>query len=176
MINQPFGTELTDEFLIKECKNNNTNSLQKLLLKYHKPLFNFIYRLTKDITSSEDILQEVFIRVIKNIKGFAPERETSFKQWLYQIAINLCRDDFKRKQKFSSMELESISTSPQINPYEIEDLISGLPKEQKEVVLLKVYSGLHFREIAEILKCPLNTAISRMHYAIKSLRKNNEHI
>ncbi|MFH1230594.1 MAG: sigma-70 family RNA polymerase sigma factor [Planctomycetota bacterium] len=170
MINQPFEPELTDELLIKEYKNNNTGSLQKLLLRYHKQLFNFIYRMTKNTALSEDILQEVFLRVIKNIKRFVPERESSFRQWLYQIAINLCRDNFKRRQEFSSMGLESISKLPQTNPYEIEDLIAGLPKEQKEVVLLKVYSGLTFREIADTLKCPINTAISRMHYALKSLR------
>jgi RNA polymerase sigma-70 factor (ECF subfamily) len=100
-----------------------------------------------------------------------PEREGSFRQWLYQIAINLCRDNLKRKQIFSSVEFEQLSSPKAVNSYEIEDLITQLTPEQKEVVLLKVYSGLTFREIAEILNCPLNTAISRMHYALKSLRE-----
>jgi RNA polymerase sigma factor (sigma-70 family) len=168
-MNQP--SELTDELLIKEHKNNNTGSLQKLLLRYQKPLFNFIYRMTKNTALTEDILQELFLRVIQNIKQFTPERESSFKQWLYQIAINLCRDNFKRKQQFSPIESEELSSPPTINSYEIEDLITQLTPEQKEVVLLKVYSGLTFKEIAETLKCPINTSISRMHYALKSLRE-----
>jgi len=127
--------------------------------------------MTKDKALSEDILQEVFLRVIKNIKGFTPEREGSFRQWLYQIAINLCRDNFKRKQEFRPMESEQLSNPAVVNSYDIENLITQLTPEQKEVVLLKVYSGLTFKEIAGTLKCPLNTVISRMHYALKSLRE-----
>jgi RNA polymerase sigma-70 factor (ECF subfamily) len=161
-----------DGVLLEEYqRDNHVSSLEKLLLKYQKPLFNFIYQMTRDRMLSEDILQDVFLRAIRNIKRFVPEREKSFRQWLYQIAINLCRDNFNRKQIFSPMELEQLSNPKSVDSYEIKDLVAGLPKEQKEVVLLKVYSGLTFREIAETLKCPLNTAISRMHYALKTLRE-----
>lgn len=186
VISQTYESEPEDKILLLEYQDaskpphpkfgcgGKSDSLEKLLLRYQKPLFNFIYRMTRDKSLSEDILQEVFLKVIKNIKKFAPERENSFRQWLYQIAINLCRDNFRHKQIFNPAlaGLEPVSTTPAQNSrLEIEELIAGLPKEQKEVVLLKVYSGLTFREIAETLKCPLNTAISRMHYALKTLRK-----
>jgi len=165
-------SEAADDVLLKEYQAVNKNEiLEQLLLKYRLRLFNFIYRMTRNHALSEDLLQELSLKVIKNIKRFRPERATSFRQWLYQIAINLCRDNARRKQPINSMELEQISMPAQDHRAEIEDLIAGLPKEQKEVVLLKVYSGLTFREIAETLKCPLNTAIGRMHYALKTLRE-----
>ncbi|MEW6027426.1 MAG: sigma-70 family RNA polymerase sigma factor [Planctomycetota bacterium] len=186
MLNQI--SDVADDTLLKEYQaQNKIEILEQLLLRYRVRLFNFIYRLTRDHALSEDILQEVSLRVIQKIKDFRPERATSFRQWLYKIAINLCRDNAKRKQALSNMELEPIAPltglpefTPRLagvatrttdNRMEIEDLVAGLPKEQKEVILLKVYSGLTFREIAETLKCPLNTAISRMHYALKTLRE-----
>lgn len=156
---------------VKTHQAERQKILEQLLLRYRTRLFNFIYRLTRDHALSEDLLQELALKVIKNIKGFKPERDTSFRQWLYQIAINLCRDNARRKKPISSMELEQMTTQTPEHRLEIEDLVAGLPKEQKEVILLKVYSGLTFREIAETLKCPLNTAISRMHYALKTLRE-----
>ncbi len=170
MINQI--SEAADDALLKEYQaDSKTEVLEQLLLRYRTRLFNFIYRLTRNHALSEDLLQELSLKVIKNIKRFRPERAASFRQWLYQIAVNLCRDNARRKKPINSMELEQIATQTQDNRMEIEELIAGLPKEQKEVVLLKVYSGLTFREIAETLKCPLNTAIGRMHYALKTLRE-----
>jgi RNA polymerase sigma-70 factor (ECF subfamily) len=164
--------EAADDVLLKQYQTANRNEiLEQLLLRYRTRLFNFIYRLTHDHALSEDLLQELSLKVIKNIKRFRPERATSFRQWLYQIAINLCRDNARRRVPTNNMELEHVAAKTPDNRLEIEELIAGLPKEQKEVVLLKVYSGLTFREIAETLKCPLNTAISRMHYALKTLRE-----
>ncbi|MDI6733664.1 MAG: sigma-70 family RNA polymerase sigma factor [Planctomycetota bacterium] len=164
--------ELTDIALLKEYQEgNNAVSLEQLLTRYHKPLFNFIYRLSRDFPLSEDIIQESFLKVIRKIKGFAPAGENGFKQWVYQIAINTHRDTIKKKQPVSSVKLSEIASCHPDNSYDCVELLEHLTPEQKEVVLLKVYSGLTFREIAEVVGCPLNTAIGRMHYALKTLRK-----
>lgn len=163
--------ELTDIALLKEYQEEDKNiALSGLLTRYHKPLFNFIYRLTRDYALSEDIVQEVFLKVIRKVKGFTANNENGFKQWIYQIAMNTYRDNLRKKRPVSSEKLSDVISCGADNSYDYAELLEQLSPEQKEVVLLKIYSGLTFREIAETLKCPLNTAISRMHYALKTLR------
>ena len=164
--------------LLEKYQQGKKDALNELLLKYQKPLFNFICRRTNDFSISNDILQELSLKVIENIKRFKPERQASFRQWLYQIAINLCNDHFRHRHKVRTIEAElkgrqmnRPTDSPMGENLAAEELLAHLPDEQKEVVLLKIYSGLTFQEIAQMMECSLNTVISRMHYALKALRK-----
>ncbi|MBI4712784.1 MAG: sigma-70 family RNA polymerase sigma factor [Planctomycetes bacterium] len=172
-------TECRDETLLREYQQGKAEALKELFIKYQKPLFNFVYRLSDDYTLAEDILQDLFIRMAENIGRFSPKRSGSLRQWLYQVAINLYRDNYRHNQKVKEAEpnlaVKQIKAEQPnktgITRSEFEELLAQLPQEQKEVVLLKVYSGLTFREISETINCPLNTALSRMQYALKSLRK-----
>lgn len=171
--------ELSDETLLREYQQGKAEALKELFVKYQKPLFNFVYRLSDDYTLAEDILQDLFIRMAENISRFSPKRSGSLRQWLYQVAINLYRDNYRHNQKVKESEPDLAAKQIKaeqpaktgITRSEFEELLAQLPPEQKEVVLLKVYSGLTFREISETLNCPLNTALSRMQYALKSLRR-----
>lgn len=176
-LNQPSEFD-NDIRLLEQYQRGKKDALNELLLKYQKPLFGFICRRTNDFSISNDILQELTLKVIENIKRFKPEREKSFRQWLYQIAINLCNDHFRHRHKVRNIEAElkgrqmsPVMGNPVGENLMAEELLAHLPEEQKEVVLLKIYSGLTFQEIAQIMGCPLNTVISRMHYALKALRK-----
>ncbi|MFH1226623.1 MAG: sigma-70 family RNA polymerase sigma factor [Planctomycetota bacterium] len=167
-----------DVELLLEYRKGNNSAFEELLVKYRKSIYNFICRKTNDFSIANELIQELSLKVIENIDGFKPERVGSFRQWLYQIAINLCNDYFRRKQKTRAFEFEAknqlTGRAKETNfgaDLEIEELLAQLPDEQKEVVLLKIYSGLTFQEISEITKCPLNTVISRMHYALKALRE-----
>lgn len=175
--NQPSEFD-NDIRLLEQYQRGKKEVLNELFLKYQKPLFGFICRRTNDFSISNDILQELSLKVVENIKRFKPEREKSFRQWLYQIAINLCNDHFRHRHKVRNIEAElkgrqmsQVMGNPVGENLMAEELLVHLPEEQKEVVLLKIYSGLTFQEIAHMMDCPLNTVISRMHYALKALRK-----
>ncbi|MFA5793552.1 MAG: sigma-70 family RNA polymerase sigma factor [Candidatus Brocadiia bacterium] len=170
------------ELLLKYRKGRGS-ALEELLVRHKKSIYNFICRRTNDFSIANELIQELSLKVVENIDKFKPERAGSFRQWLYQIATNLCNDYFRHRQRARSFEAE-IKTrltgyDKEVNfevNLETEELLARLPEEQKEVVLLKIYSGLTFQEISEIVKCPLNTVISRMHYALKTLRKNLKNI
>ncbi|MBI4833725.1 MAG: sigma-70 family RNA polymerase sigma factor [Planctomycetes bacterium] len=170
--------EKPDEILIGEYSRGNKKSLEKLYERYQMPLFNYIARLASDRALAEDILQEVFEKVIKNAASFSPAGDGSFAAWLYRITVNLCRD--KQGSKWhtavkldNSLDCAADKTIAAENPKmkAIERALGALPAEQKEVVLLRVYGNMSFKEIAGILDCPLNTVLGRMHYAVKSLKR-----
>jgi RNA polymerase sigma-70 factor (ECF subfamily) len=171
--------EHTDESLIQEYRKGDKESLEKLYEKYQLPLFNYIARIVTDQVLAEDILQEVFEKVIKNAASFSPAGEGSFAAWLYRITINLCRDKQSSKWQ-TSVKLDSsveratdnIPNSNNSKMEAVEKAMVKLSPEQKEVVLLRVYGQMSFKEIAGVLDCPLNTVLGRMHYAIKNLKQN----
>ena len=180
----PIGAErsevpmnIGDETLMQRYQAGDRSALEHLYLKYQGPLFNYIRRWVNDTARAEDILQEAFIRVINNARSFVPTGDGSFGGWLYKITTNLCKD--KQRSRHQSLTKYEQRTTPKAfggpRDYELDDKVQQsldtLAPEQKEVVMLRVYGGLSFKEISKVQDAPLNTVLARMHYALKNLRQ-----
>ncbi len=184
---------MTDADLIKKFLNGDVNAFNTLVWRWEKSVYNFILRYIGNREESQDICQKTFIRVYRKLNRLRePDR---FSTWLYQIAINICRDEIKsrsRKKTYSLDNLQensngaqysvvNLTTDSKNEPEEqahkrdVSDLIGRalqtLPEEQRVVIIMKEYQGLKFIEIADILETSVNTAKSRMYYGIAALRK-----
>ncbi|MBI3071078.1 MAG: RNA polymerase sigma factor [Deltaproteobacteria bacterium] len=176
--------------------DGDTAAFDTLLARYNRPVFNFIYRFVRNTERAEDILQDVFMRVVRGAKDY--RRESKFSTWLYAIARNLCIDDRRREvfRRGPSLDqtiggddddgpalIDTVSDSAagsdekafgrEIQP-RIAAALALLNPDQREVFLLREVSGLAFQEIAEIVGVSENTVKSRMRYAIEHLRKTLE--
>ena len=182
---------MTDEQLIKKFLSGNISAFNTLVWRWEKNLYNFTLRYLGDREESKDICQKTFIRAYGNLHRLRdPNR---FSTWLYQIAVNLCRDELKRRNRHETFSLDKLqennngTASPvdtkksQDNPdrivenVDLRDLLNRalqtIPAEQRVVIIMKEYQGLKFTEIAEILETSTNTAKSRMYYGLRTLRK-----
>ena len=170
----------SDQMLMISVRDGNVEKLGMIFERYHVQLFNFFLRLTGNRPLSEDLVQEVFIRLLKYRYTF---RENSmFTTWMFQIARN-ARTDYFRKSPHDEVSIEnsayehvSLMPTPGERTEESERMhimqtaLSQLSEEKREVLLLRGAHGLKFDEIAEILKCPANTIRSRAFRAIQDLR------
>ena len=184
---------MTDTELIGKFLAGDVNAFNTLVWHWEKRVYNFILRYIGNREESQDICQKTFIRVYRKLNRLRdPER---FSTWLYQIAINICRDEIKsrsRKKTYSLDHLQENSNGAQsdvlnlktdsknepeqqAHKRDVSDLIGRalqtLPEEQRVVIIMKEYQGLKFTEIADILETSVNTAKSRMYYGIAALRK-----
>lgn len=177
---------MSDQELIKLYLKGDTSAFNTLVRRYHKPLYNYILKLVRDRDAADDLAQTVFIRCMKSLKRL--NDLDSFVPWLYKIAINLVRDYWRRKKEVLSLDDESDSgnlweniVTSDSNPHEkaeaeqraelVKRALAALPPEQKEVLVLKIYQGLKFTEIAQIVDAPLNTVKSRMYYGLTAMKK-----
>lgn len=183
---------LTDEELMSGVANADVKSFNVLFNRYYKQIFNFIKKNVHDYTSSEDITQEVFMRIYKSAARFDPERK--FSSWIYKIAFNEVKRYYTKSaaRKTSSINepldassgstersdlLEHTGLGPELTTesekrvQQIKILIETLPEKQRTVVILKVYQELTFEEISQVLDCPLSTVLSRMRYAVKKMQR-----
>jgi RNA polymerase sigma-70 factor (ECF subfamily) len=180
-------TTATDEELLREVRSGDTDSLGVLVARWERPLFRFVYRLRPRDEDARDICQETFLRILKKSDRF--KEGSRFSTWMYQIALNLCRDQARRAKRWKRV-LAQTPTLPEraTGPFapEVQDparaaerreksqavlrALNRLPEEQREVVVLKEFEGLKFREIAEILSCPESTVKSRMYYGLNGVR------
>ena len=184
---------MTDSELIGKFLTGDVNAFNTLVWRWEKSVYNFILRYIGDREESQDICQKTFIRVYRKLNRL---RDTEkFSTWLYQIAINICRDEIKsrsRRKTFSldhlqennngvQSDLLNLTTDSKSEPEEqvhqrdvsalIGRALQTLPEEQKVVIIMKAYQGLKFTDIADILETSVNTAKSRMYYGIAALRK-----
>jgi RNA polymerase sigma-70 factor (ECF subfamily) len=159
----------SDEQLVGQVAAGSEAALAELLRRYERPLASFLFRHTggRDV---DDLFQEAWIRVVQNATRF--DRERRFSTWLFQIAINLCRDWHRRDRPASELGEAADHTDWLVR---IEDrvdtarLLARLPEPQREVLLLRYFSDLTEREVAEALGCPVGTVKSRMHNALAQL-------
>ena len=167
---------MQDEIIIKEIKNGNKEIFGKLVEKYQDSLFTFIFYSVKDESTARDILQETFIKALKEIDKY--KEEGKFKAWLWTIARNKVMDFYRKSSKIVPLEEETVKQEDetsknalsQIELSHIKNLIEDLPPEQKEVILMRQY--LSFKEIAAVLGCPLGTVLARLNRAIKKIQKS----
>ena len=178
---------LEDAALVQHYINGNERALETLVLRHKAKIYNFIYSKVYDRDSSEDIFQETFIKVIKTLKRGVYNEEGKFLPWVMRIAHNLVIDFFRKNNRIPTIEntneydvFKFISdTSPNIEATlyqdqivkDLQKLVQELPEDQKEVLMMRLYRDMSFKEIAENTNVSINTALGRMRYAIINLRK-----
>jgi RNA polymerase sigma factor (sigma-70 family) len=182
-----YCVETNDHELLTRYKAGDTEALNALILRHKDRVFTSIIILVKDRYLAEDIFQEAFIKVIDSIKSGSYKEEGKFLPWVLRIAHNLCIDHF-RKVKRRPVIVDSdgndifefigqVDVSPediwikQQSIHALRDLIRELPEEQREVLILRHYAELSFKEIARMTNVSINTALGRMRYALLNLRK-----
>ncbi len=180
-------TEMSDEKLIQFYLSGNPGALATLVELYKDRIFSSIFSMVQDKHVAEEIFRDVFITIINNLMA-GKTAEDDFLQWAMQIAHQLCIEHTRKaklafivdvsKENTSAVEAVNFSVPvplPQTNYYEshskIKSMISMLPDEQREVMALNHYAGLSFKEIADIMKCSITTALDTMKYGLGNLRK-----
>lgn len=178
---------LTDEQLIALFNEGNSYAMEVLINRHKQRIFTSIYMLVKDKYLAEDIFQDMFIKIIETFRAGKYKEENKFVQWALRIAHNLCVDHFRKvKSKpvirtsegadiFDVLHFAEPGTEEKIIKMQSGDrimkLVCQLPEEQREIIILRHFADLKFREISDILNCSVNTALGRMRYALMNLRK-----
>ena len=176
-----------DAALVKDYINGNERALEMLIIRHKLKIYNFIYSKVFDRDTAEDIFQETFIKVIKTLKRGVYSEEGKFMPWVMRIAHNLVIDFFRKNNRIpifdNSDEFDIFQLIGDGNPTaersmieeqvveDLQKLIVELPDEQKDVLTMRLYKDMSFKEIAESTGVSINTALGRMRYAIINLRK-----
>ena len=187
IMNTVINSKHTDADLVKRYINGSEIALETLVNRHKLQIFNFINSKINDRDTSEDIFQDTFIKVIRTLKNGLYNEEGKFLPWIMRIAHNLVIDHFRKSNRIPTIEnkeefdiFQFVSdTAPNAENILIEDqilkdiqkLIQELPHDQKEVLIMRLYRDMSFKEIAENTKVSINTALGRMRYAIINLRK-----
>ena len=177
----------TDHELIHQFRDGDLHALEALILRHKDKLYTSILFLVKDKYLAEDIFQDVLIKVIETIRGGRYTEEGKFLPWAMRIAHNLCVDHFRKVKR-----TPAIKTSDDRDIFEVinfteegadtkmmkrqshdrvRQMLDLLPEDQREVIILRHYADLSFKEIASLTDCSINTALGRMRYGLINLRK-----
>jgi RNA polymerase sigma-70 factor (ECF subfamily) len=173
---------LEEKELIEKYLKGDEKALESLISKYLKPIYSFIFGYVQNQQDAEDLTQETFLKMWRNLKKF--KKEENFEKWLFTIAKNTCFDFLRKKRKNLILNAENLEiiadlAHPLLEKMEKESLLEKLKKEienlpfkMKEVIDLHYNFGLNFREISEILGEPVNTVKSRHKRAISKLKRS----
>ena len=180
-------SKCTDQELVKLYISGKDLAFEQLMAKHKEKVYTKIYLMVKNRDVAEDIFQDTFIKVINTLRKGKYNEEGKFLPWVLRIAHNLTIDHFRKDKKmplvrsdekydvFSSIKQSDLNVEDQIVQDQIlgnvKKLIKELPQEQKEVVLMRIYYKMSFKEISESLNISINTALGRMRYALINLRK-----
>jgi RNA polymerase sigma-70 factor (ECF subfamily) len=176
-----------DQELVSEFLKGNEDTLQELIVRHERKIFTSIYLLVKDRDLANDIFQETFIKVIKTLRSGNYNEEGKFLSWILRISHNLVIDHFrslKRMPMVYDTDEYSVFDTIQLEDKNIEDkmiadqiqstvraLIEQLPYDQREVVIMRHFANMSFKEIADATGVSINTSLGRMRYALINLRK-----
>jgi RNA polymerase sigma-70 factor (ECF subfamily) len=179
--------QLTDNELVRAYINGNANALSTLVERYKDKIFTSIYMLVKDKYLAEDIFQEVFIKIIDTLRNGKYTDEGKFLPWALRIAHNMCVDHFRKVKRspsiktsddhdiFEVLNFSEAGADQKIMANQSHDkirrMVDLLPEDQREVIILRNYANMSFKEIAELTNCSINTALGRMRYGLINLRK-----
>lgn len=181
--------------LIEQCQQGDAAAFNLLVWRWERPLFGFVHRYVGNAELAEDLVQDTFVRVMRSIGGYS--HRGAFSTWLYQVAVNLCKDHLRKKRlPLLSLHDDSTSVSGRKVPLkdriadegpgpdagvEAEDrktlvkrLLDGVSEDQRVVILLKEYQALTFREISEVLDVPENTVKARLYRGLRRMRQQLE--
>ena len=174
----------TDARLVRSYRAGKETAFEMLYKRYERPLFSFILKFVKERAGAQDVFQQTWMKVIRGLESY--EEKGKFSSWMFGIANNACVDQARKRSRakiddFASEEgldaFKSEGPDPEDVSIETEkkqwldQAVSRLPVEQKEVVLLRLQAEIPFKEIAKMLDTPLNTVLGRMHYAMRNLKK-----
>jgi RNA polymerase sigma factor (sigma-70 family) len=178
---------ISDNQLIQQFQQGESRSLEILINRYKDKLFNTILFLVKDKYLAEDLFQDVFIKAIETIRGNRYTDEGKFLPWITRIAHNLCVDHFRKVKRtptiktsegtdiFDTLNFQEASDEQKMMKRQSHDsvrqMLDLLPEDQREVIVLRHYADMSFKEIADITNCSINTALGRMRYGLINLRK-----
>ncbi len=178
----------SDYELVQQFVSGSQKAIELLIRRHHKRVYGYILLLVKNPTIAEDIFQDTFVKVIRSLKEGRYADNGRFVSWVMRIAHNLIIDHFRKEKQMKMVSKDNgavdVFNSPRFSEKSIEEdlvydqvlndvrsLVDRLPEEQKEVVLLRHYVGLSFKEIAEQTNVSINTALGRMRYALINMRK-----
>jgi RNA polymerase sigma factor (sigma-70 family) len=176
-----------DSELIAQYRNGNEAAFDLLVDRYQSKVFTTIYLIVKDQYVAEDLLQDVFVKVVQTIHSDRYSEEGKFQPWLMRIAHNLAIDHFRKSKRYPTILMEdgsNLFNSLMFAEASVEDcrvkeetlemvkkLIEELPESQKEVLVMRHYLDMSFQEIADQTGVSINTALGRMRYALIHMRK-----
>ena len=179
-------TQKTDAELIHAYIGGNDRALETLIARYKDKIYTSIYLIVKDKYVAEDIFQDAFLKIIKTIREGRYAEQGKFLPWATRVAHNLCMDHFRRKSTqlpvvltdgsdisylFTTEETPASKLEKRQVHDSIRSLISELPEDQREVIVLRTFADLSFKEISELTGVSINTSLGRMRYALINLRK-----
>lgn len=179
---------LNDKELVLSYQNGDVASFQILVDRYQNKIFSYILMLVKDKQLADDIFQDTFLKIIRTIKAGVYKEEGKFIQFAMRIAHNLIIDYFRKAKRlpmvdptkedydmldnarFQDPSVEEQMVTEQIHD-DIRKMVEFLPEEQREVLVMRMYEDMSFKEIADATNVSINTALGRMRYALINLRK-----
>jgi RNA polymerase sigma-70 factor (ECF subfamily) len=177
----------SDQELINSYLKGDNSAFEILLNRHKEKIYTSIFLFVKNTELAEDIFQEVFIKIIDTIRKEKYNNEGKFVQWAMRIAYNMCVDNFRKSKRMTivnpnethdifniiesdSDHKETSLIKDQINS-RLREVIDRLPDEQREVIILRHYADMSFKEIAQMTNVSINTSLGRMRYALINLRK-----
>ncbi|MCU7548010.1 sigma-70 family RNA polymerase sigma factor [Chitinophagaceae bacterium LB-8] len=183
----PSLTSLNDHELVNSFVAGNINALETLILRHKDKIYTSILFLVKDQYLAEDIFQDAFIRIIDTMRSGRYTEEGKFLPWAMRIAHNLCVDHFRKVKRtptiknsedqdifevlnFTEESAEDKMIKKQSHS-RVRDMLDMLPEDQREVIVLRHYADMSFKQIASVTNCSINTALGRMRYGLINLRK-----
>jgi len=180
-------TKNTDNELINLFGEGNFDALEALVLRHKDKLYTSILFLVKDKYLAEDIFQDVFIRIIDTLRGGRYTEEGKFLPWAQRIAHNLCVDHFRKVKRTPTIKTGDDKDIFEVLNFtedgvdirmmkrqsydRVREMLERLPEDQREVIVLRHYADMSFKEIASVTNCSINTALGRMRYGLINLRK-----
>lgn len=178
---------ITDAALVSNYIKGNEAALETLIVRHKQKIYSFIYSKVYDKDVAEDIFQDTFIKVIRTLKRGSYNEEGKFLPWVMRISHNLVIDYFRKNNRmpkfdnagefsiFSVLSDSSLNAEKSIIKEQVENdvrrLVEELPEDQKEVLLMRIYNDMSFKEISDRTGVSINTALGRMRYALINLRK-----
>lgn len=164
--------------LLDRHVSGDREAFDELVRKHQKQLYSLLYRMVSDADDAADLVQKTFVKAFTGINGF--ERRSSFRTWLFQIAINLAKNLYRDRSRMRQVPIDDVVLSR--NPGTVESLIrketrirlrgavAELPEKQRLTVMLRIQEQKTFEEIAEILSCSLGTAKANYHHGVQKLK------
>ena len=181
----------SDRELVENYRNGDLASFELLVSRYQAQVYSYIMTLVKDRQLADDIFQDTFVKIIRTIKAGVYKDEGKFVQFAMRISHNLVIDHFRKENRIPTVESSSedynyIDNAPISDPSveqnmineqihsDLRKMIDYLPVEQREVLRMRIYDDMSFKEIADVTNVSINTALGRMRYALINLRKMME--